>query len=381
MPTASDVADWWEENRQYAAGYTDRALSQYVQDNPGLFAVVVAGSAQTIVEFPMAIGAGFVDVLNLGRGAADGGLGYLQDGLRFRSVVAPLARGGQAVLGRVLAAGALDNCTWIAATRALPVTGSRPFALVRDLAKATGLKTSGTGGAFVDELLPLMKKLGARFRVLTTAGNMDEVVKAASSNRKGVVMFSVEWVHAAFNPQNVGHTLFAAWDAGLQAVRFTDRSGRVISSLTKLRDLYPGIQNATPYGAMAFIENAILTQTTITGIGVASSIYDVLALELDVVFAPAPEIIARAKAIATMEPGELTMKHVVTVGPGDSLSKLAQSCFDAMLLWPVIYDANKATIDPNANLVRAGQQLTIPDISALTPAQLAAYRRRGKHRR
>ena len=378
MATASDLADWWEKNRQQTAGYSDRALTDYVQAHPGLFAVVVAGSAQTAVEFPMAIGAGFVDLLRLGKGAAEGGFGYLQDGLRFISIAAPLARGGQAILSRVLAAGTLDNCTWIAATKALQATGTRPFALVRDLANAAGLKTSATGGAFIDELLAALRQLGAKVRLLPNPGSLNDVLQAASGNRNGAVVFSVTWRNAAFTPPEVGHSLVAAWDAAANVVRFADRSGRVISSLAELDRLYPGIGSATPYGTMAFIENALIPQAALLAGGVGGSIYDAVALQLSVVFSPAPEIVAKARSFPTRAPGQRGVQQA-TVAAGDSISKIAQRCYGDMLLWPVIYDANRATVGANPNLVRPGQTLTVPDIGSFTPSQLNAARQRGRN--
>ena len=98
MATASDLAEWWEGNRQYLEDWSEDGLSEFVEKHPNYFAVAVATVAQTVVEFPLAIGGGFVDILNLGKGAADGGWGYLQDGLRLVSAVGPLARGGQGII-------------------------------------------------------------------------------------------------------------------------------------------------------------------------------------------------------------------------------------------------------------------------------------------
>ena len=52
MATASDLADWWEKNRQQTAGYSDRALTDYVQAHPGLFAVgdIRSGSMKRVAS-------------------------------------------------------------------------------------------------------------------------------------------------------------------------------------------------------------------------------------------------------------------------------------------------------------------------------------------
>ena len=54
-----------------------------------------------------------------------------------------------------------------------------------------------------------------------------------------------------------------------------------------------------------------------------------------------------------------------TVRAGDSLSKIARFFYGSgtELFWRRIYDANVATIGANPNLIRPGQQLTIPEIT------------------
>jgi LysM repeat protein len=49
-----------------------------------------------------------------------------------------------------------------------------------------------------------------------------------------------------------------------------------------------------------------------------------------------------------------------TVKPGDSLSKIAKQFYGKASLWPRIYDANKAVIGANPNLIRPGQVFVIP---------------------
>jgi nucleoid-associated protein YgaU len=48
------------------------------------------------------------------------------------------------------------------------------------------------------------------------------------------------------------------------------------------------------------------------------------------------------------------------VKPGDSLSKIAKDVYDNGGLYQKIYDANKATIGDNPNMIKPGQKLTIP---------------------
>jgi nucleoid-associated protein YgaU len=49
-----------------------------------------------------------------------------------------------------------------------------------------------------------------------------------------------------------------------------------------------------------------------------------------------------------------------TVVPGDTLSKIAQKAYGDPSQWNKIYQANKAIIGPNPNLIKAGQKLVIP---------------------
>lgn len=52
--------------------------------------------------------------------------------------------------------------------------------------------------------------------------------------------------------------------------------------------------------------------------------------------------------------------RIYIVKKGDSLSKIAKEMYGDMKLWKKIFEANKDTIK-NPDLIRIGQQLTIPD--------------------
>ncbi len=49
-----------------------------------------------------------------------------------------------------------------------------------------------------------------------------------------------------------------------------------------------------------------------------------------------------------------------TVFPGDNLSRIAQHYYGTQTKWKKIYDANRAVVGKNPNLIRAGMKLTIP---------------------
>ncbi|MBI4902324.1 MAG: LysM peptidoglycan-binding domain-containing protein [Acidobacteria bacterium] len=64
---------------------------------------------------------------------------------------------------------------------------------------------------------------------------------------------------------------------------------------------------------------------------------------------------------------------------GDSLSLISGRFYGDVLLWPVIWDRNKAVVGNNPNLIYPGQRLTIPSISAYNQSQLSSIRQRGRN--
>ena len=60
----------------------------------------------------------------------------------------------------------------------------------------------------------------------------------------------------------------------------------------------------------------------------------------------------------TTDPGP--NNDVYTVSSGDSLSKIAKKLYGDANAWHKIYDANKATIGENPDLIRPGQRFVIP---------------------
>ncbi|MCC6539644.1 MAG: LysM peptidoglycan-binding domain-containing protein [Bryobacterales bacterium] len=64
---------------------------------------------------------------------------------------------------------------------------------------------------------------------------------------------------------------------------------------------------------------------------------------------------------------------------GDSLSVIAGRKWNDVLLWPILYDANKQVIGSNPNLIKPGQKLTVPSIAGYSASQLSATRERGRN--
>jgi hypothetical protein len=76
--------------------------------------------------------------------------------------------------------------------------------------------------------------------------------------------------------------------------------------------------------------------------------------------------------------GALPTGQIYTVVPGDSLSLITQKFWGDMMLFPLIHDANAATIGPDWNLIKPGMKLTIPDKAGYSPTQLEDARKRAR---
>jgi nucleoid-associated protein YgaU len=57
---------------------------------------------------------------------------------------------------------------------------------------------------------------------------------------------------------------------------------------------------------------------------------------------------------------QATGQDTYTVKSGDSLSKIAKQYYGDAGAWKKIYEANKATIGSNPDLIKPGQQFVIP---------------------
>lgn len=67
-----------------------------------------------------------------------------------------------------------------------------------------------------------------------------------------------------------------------------------------------------------------------------------------------------------------------TVVSGDSLSLIAGRYWGDVLLWPILYDANKRVVGGDPNRIYPGQKLSIPNINGYSQAQRDAARARGR---
>jgi hypothetical protein len=158
MWAASDIAEWWDEQHRSS----NKALHEFVDEHPNWIGVFVAGTTATFMD----LGAGLVDVLRLGEGAAEGGIkGLASDGLRLLQLAPAAGKLSRFALARVVTDPGGGICTWVSAAKALRQVGAKAFATVEDLAQAGGLGSiKQLGGAFVDRLVPILRGLGARIQ-------------------------------------------------------------------------------------------------------------------------------------------------------------------------------------------------------------------------
>jgi hypothetical protein len=277
------IADWFDKTRHDNERFIDSQLQPWVATtlyedhswyrNVGVW--TAAGTLYALNKFTTTVAAGFVDVLRLGDGVEEGGWGYGKDALRLLMVVGPALRGaryviagvqeldvGQAALNQLRAAGAsfedalrlvpwAGNCGWVAATRLLRLTGNSALAELSDVARASGLDVTETGGLrSVTDLDAPLRFLGAPTRTATIKG-MEGLTDLVNQNPHGSVMFGVRWLR---NGTTQGHALIAV-RSFFGGLRILDRSGKAYASLAELP--YPGIANAIVDSTALVVRNSM----------------------------------------------------------------------------------------------------------------------------
>ena len=73
------------------------------------------------------------------------------------------------------------------------------------------------------------------------------------------------------------------------------------------------------------------------------------------------DVTGGSSSTAPRAPGSMPSPRTYTVVKGDSLSRIAKTIYGQAGKWHLIYDANKAVIGNNPDLIKPGQVLTIPD--------------------
>ncbi len=292
----TEVADWFDKTRADNDAWIDQGLQEWVgttlyDDSPwyrNVGVYVASGTLYALNKFTTTVAAGFVDVLRLGDGVKEGGWGYGKDALRLLMILGPAARGARYAATLVeavdVSGGTAPNCTWVAASRLLRFTGTRPLAEVGDVANASGLTNVGqTGPAWGTDLLPALRSLGAEAKAVDLAteakavdllgqgaGSTEQALsKVVAANPNGVVMFSVRWMSGG---QSVGHSLLAVRDF-FGGISIIDRlGGATVKSLAELESTYAGISSATVDA------NAVVAQNTalVKSLGTVPSLMEVI---------------------------------------------------------------------------------------------------------
>jgi hypothetical protein len=387
MRAASDIADWWEEQHRQSK----KALDRFVDDNPNLFGVLVATTVATAME----LGAGTVDVLRVGEGAAAAmeadsawgvAKGVARDTLRVISIAGALGKGAKLVqsargvrLAKLIVDPGGNRCAYVAATQALRETGQRAFAAVDDLAAAMGRDLGELAGVTLPQLGAELRAIGARVGNSRFVTTLEDVVDA--TRRDGSVTMIILRGVRIRNGRPVGHAVYSFYDA-LGRFRIMDRGGRAGALPEVFEDLG---QLAAKYGVNSWMteEVAVLENVFLKFVGPKGMA--TLAMEVLAVTHDEPETVAQAfEARKHAEPqadraptssGTTTGGRKGTPSPprgrfhtvvvGDWLSKIARTHYGNMHKWPVIYEANRRVIGDNPSLIKPGQVLWVPDLSAV----------------
>ena len=250
--SAADLADWWESQRRE----TKEILDDFVREHPNWFGITVATATETAMD----LGAGFVDVLRLGQGTAEGGWGYGRDALRLLALAGPLGRAGgllrnagNARVARLIADPGGPRCAWVAATKALRQVGQKVggklFVAVDDLAQAAGVPLRNTAGISLEAMAAQLRTLGARVGPVRPVTSLAEVAKLTPRDGS-VVMVSLNGMRS--DVRVGGHSVYAFRDA-LGRLRLMDRTG-VYSDLAELARRYSQVEAYVPRAA-AVIDN------------------------------------------------------------------------------------------------------------------------------
>lgn len=376
MRTASDIADWWDKQHTISK----KALDDFVDENPGIFGVVLA----TAVATAMDVGQGTVDVLRLGEGVAEGTVGGVaQDALRALSIAGALGKGAKVVrevtarsrMMKLIVDPGGDRCAYVSATQALRQTGQKAYVAVSDLAHELGLSLDELGGAEAAQIRSFMLKVKARIGPILTFKEWSDVKKVVPRDGS-VVSFGIKFANGA------GHRLYAFRDA-LGRVKIMDRggwSGAAPEVLDTLEDVVKKYQNGA---VIKFYDGFELKDVFLKFVGpkgtatlamevLGTSVFEQHAVE---------QVFESYKQSKTMGPDvKVAGGFVVDVTAGSpeksTLSGIAQAQYGDFTLWPLIFDLNKEKIGPNPNLLKPGTKLLLLPIERYTAAELADARRR-----
>lgn len=293
---ADDTYRAWDKWRRENEALVRHTMDSWIDKNPDSVAVAVAVSVnEGGVQLGNIVIDSFADLLRLGQGFGQGGWGgFAQDGLRLFAIYGPVTKGVATVARSKMVQRVVnplgENCTWVAATQALRMSGVRHFAKVEDLVKAAGLESiAQTGPAFIKDFGPLLQKLGARVKYVEKIGadnlpswkSLDDVTAYLKSNPNGTMVFAVSPVTGA------PHSMIAFLHP-TRGLQIADRSGRIVKNLSELEDLYPGISEFDGGWQIAhemlYVENSAIAKDI-----ACSGLTSLLVLEVKAMFIKPPE--------------------------------------------------------------------------------------------
>jgi len=400
------IADWFDKTRHDNEKFIDSQLQPWVATtiyedhawyrNVGVW--TAAGTLYALNKFTTTVAAGFVDVLRLGDGVQEGGWGYGKDAMRMLMVVGPALRGaryaiagiqeldiGQAALNQARAAGAsfeealrlvpwAGNCGWVAAARLLRLTGNGALSELSDLARASGLDVTETGGLrSVTDLDAPLRFLGAPTKTATIKG-MEGLADLVNENPNGAVMFSVRWLRDGVRQ---GHALIAVRNffGGLSIL---DRSGRLYASLAEMP--YAGIANAVVDSTALLVRNSMAVTSIETIPTLANIISQASTRQLHAPDNPSNRVASPSSHAAPhIARGTLTVStNTICVQPnsdmpvsctplqtktykvaaGESGPLIAQRVYGDAAKWPAIAAMNG--MNPTKYVIHPGQILFLP---------------------
>lgn len=317
----TEIADAWDRLREEDGRFLDQQFLSWTQyalahaDDPEWYSSLRNAAIYTGVGLGYAtwtlsttVATGFIDTLRLGDGIIEGGWGYGKDALRLLVVAGPalrLGRFGLAQLASVDAFPTTGTCAYVAAAKALRMTGVKHFATVEDLAKAAGVVAPNFPAvpSIAKVVVPYIQQLGGVARVIkgtAPAGGVEKALAAAvAANPSGVIMFGVRWSAGA---QALGHAMIAVRVGGRMVI--LDRTGKVVTSLSKLP--YKNIATAT-LDEMVLIEHATAA-TVMEALGVTAAALN------GILSAPEPE--------GSSSEGTSSAESLPPPGMGDLLGKM-----------------------------------------------------------
>lgn len=254
----SPLADSWDQYRKQS----DKVLDDFVDAHPHLWGLAFLTSTA------MDIGAGTVDLLRFGEGAAKsqetGTIGpLLQDVLRGASIgleVGGFAQEVRPFLGRQLRLFSDPGghlCVPVSIGNALRRTGQRLLVPLEDIISASPLKLwqiKEAKGLTDPQMLTTLRRLGAKFEVIQQAQSFENLV-AIAKKADGVVSLPLSSAKG-------GHMALLERYGG--SVRIVDRDG-FYNSLSELSKAYDRTFTVDSAGIAVIVKN--VTARLVKGVG------------------------------------------------------------------------------------------------------------------